>query len=144
MRLPLGSDMERVRGFSGDRSHDGRAARYIEELVADSRFAARTFRRTPSLSLAAAFILAIGIGSTTTMFSVANTLLLRRLPLPNGDRIMLVGVARLGGGRDGAFYSDYVEWRARQRSFDELSAYAPTNVTVVSRAAIRAVGAYVS
>ena len=56
---------------------DARAGAFLETLLGDVRYAARLLRRNPLFTLTAALSLAIGIGATTTVFTVANGLLLR-------------------------------------------------------------------
>jgi len=53
----------------------------------DARYAVRTLSRTPAFTLAAVSTLALGIGATTAIFSVANAALLRPLPYPHADEI---------------------------------------------------------
>lgn len=56
----------------------------------DVRHATRALRRRPGFSLAAILTLALGIGATTTMFSVVRSVLLRPLPYPDADRIVVL------------------------------------------------------
>jgi putative ABC transport system permease protein len=59
----------------------------VETVVSDVRYAVRTLRKSPAFSLAAAGTLALGIGATTAIFSVANAALLRPLPYPHAGDI---------------------------------------------------------
>jgi putative ABC transport system permease protein len=72
--------------------------------------------------------MAIGISATTAMFSVTDTLLLRPLPYPNGQRLVMINTAR-GHARSGTVssYADFLDWRAGQHSFDDIGALAQTN-----------------
>src|SRR5215475_10948812 len=58
--------------------------------VRDIRFALRSFAKNPWFTLAAVMSLAIGIGANTSIFSVANALLLRPLPYDNPDRLVIL------------------------------------------------------
>ncbi len=74
-------------------SEDSRAAwqfRWIEELVADFRYAVRSFASRPAFTLTAIGCLAIGIGANTLIFSLVNTVLLRSMPYPHADRMVMV------------------------------------------------------
>src|SRR5262249_9047065 len=59
-------------------------------MLQDFRFAVRTLLRAPGFSLVAAITLALGIGVTSLMFSVVNAVLLRPLPYPDADRVLLL------------------------------------------------------
>ena len=63
----------------------------------DFRFALRQLRKTPAFSLAVVLILALGIGATTSIFSLVEGILLRPLPFSNPDRLVLLG-DHLGNG----------------------------------------------
>ena len=100
----------------------------IDMLRHDLRYASRTLARNPGFTLLAVFTIATGIGASTAMFSVVNAVLLRPLPFPNPDALVLVGQIdrRTGAGsRDAtpATPANFLDWRARNRSFAGLSAY---------------------
>lgn len=98
----------------------------------DFRFALRTLRRTPGVALAAIVTLALGIGATSAVYSVANGILWRPLPVPEADRLAVV----YGHRDDGAGYvdftwPDYRDLRAESRTvFDDLIAYTPRPVSL--------------
>ena len=72
--------------------------------------------------------LALGIGATTAMFSVVDTVLLKPLPYPQSDRIVSIGLTGFGPAQNAvALAPDYLEWRARNHVFDEMSAYGSAN-----------------
>lgn len=63
--------------------------RWLPTLMQDARYAVRVLARTPFFTATALLTLAIGIGATTAIFSVVNAVLLRKLPYPNADRILV-------------------------------------------------------
>ena len=62
----------------------------MDELIRNTRTGFRSLRRTPGFALAAILTLALGIGLSTAVFTIANALLLRRLPVRDQDRIVLL------------------------------------------------------
>jgi predicted permease len=105
----------------------------FESLVQDLRYALRTFRRAPGFALVAVLVLAIGIGATTAMFSLVDTMLVRGLPYPEADRlVVLIGNVQRAGGveRRGNSYPDHVDWRARATSFDDMAAFTTLTGTL--------------
>jgi hypothetical protein len=70
-----------------DECRDTRGITLIENFLEDFRHAVRGLRRDTFLACAATATLAIAIGATTTVFSIADSILIRPLPYPNADRI---------------------------------------------------------
>ena len=87
----------------------------------DLRYALRTLRRSPGFTVVAVLILALGIGANTSIFSVISAVLLRPLPFPEPDRLVMVFEDRAGGS---ARWMHYVEWQRRSGSFDGIAALA--------------------
>ena len=104
---------------------DVRAGSFIETLLQDARYAARLLRRNPLFTLTAAASLAIGIGATTTVFTVANGLL---LSVPSGvsEPSRLVEIARVEEGDFGIElipYAAYLSLKESARTLDEVYGY---------------------
>ena len=105
----------------------------FESFAQDLRYALRTLRRAPAFALVAVLVLAIGIGATTAMFSLVDAMLVRGLPYPDADRlVVLIGNVQRAAGveRRGNSYPDHVDWRARATRFDEMAAYTTLNTTL--------------
>ena len=105
----------------------------------DLRFAARSLRKSPGLTIVSAFALAVGIGLTTTMFSIIYGAIIRGLPFEEPDRIVAVYRTNPTFGPDNRQpvpIHDYLDYLASQRSFQQLAAsYGGTvNVSGTERA----------
>ncbi|MEP6492531.1 MAG: ABC transporter permease [bacterium] len=102
----------------------------MDILLQDLRFAARGLMRRPAFTIVAALTLALGIGANTAIFSVVNAVLIRPLPYPNGDRAVTIWGVQGTQGQNGVVYADYVEWRAQNRTFDDMGAYRGQSVNL--------------
>jgi hypothetical protein len=71
----------------------------VDDLRQDVRYALRTMTRNPSFTAAAVLTLAIGIGATTTVFSVVDAILMRPLPYKDSDRIVRIVSHRMDGSK---------------------------------------------
>lgn len=97
----------------------------IETLVLnDITYALRMLRKNPGFTAVAACSLAIGIGANSAVFSFADAMLLRPLPVMRPSEIVGVnyGPSSFGGNRTFS-YPDYLDLRDRNRSFDGLVAF---------------------
>ncbi len=93
-----------------------------QAMAQDLRYAARTLVKSPGFSLVAVLMLALGIGANTAIFSIVNAVLLRPLPYPGQDRIVVLHETSRGGwGSVSA--PDYLDWKAQSNSFDSMAVY---------------------
>jgi predicted permease len=106
----------------------------MEKLVQDLRFALRSLLRRPGFTLTAVVTLALGIGSTTAIFSVVDAVLLRPLPFERADRIVAIRNLWTKTGLRAATVSapDFDDWKAQSRSFRSMAYYTggETSVTI--------------
>ena len=121
-------------------------AELVHTARQDFAFALRLFRRQALPSLVAVLCLALGIGATTTMFSVGSTLLLRPLPFPNADRVVTISSVRQSDKSVSSIvsYPDFVDWKTRSRSFSEMAALEQSSFTFILTTPLRATGARVT
>ncbi len=112
-------------GTPGDPPHGRSELRFMETLLQDVRYAARGLRHAPGFTAVAAITLMLGIGVTTTIFSIVNTVLLRPLPVDEPSRIIAVyGTKTNGsGGFDSSSFPDYVDLRQQTETLSGLIAY---------------------
>ena len=104
-------------------------------MLHDLRFALRTFQHNPGFALVAILSLALGIGANGAIFSMAEYLLLRPLPVPHASGIVVVQ-AQLRGESNGMYqqaglsYPDFIDLQRKSKSFAGLSAsqYFPFGV----------------
>jgi putative ABC transport system permease protein len=112
---------------------DMRRVEFVEHLLQDLRYALRGTRRSPAFSAMAVLTLALGIGATTAILAVVQAVLLRALPFPDADRLVVLYATSLGRGiyRDSTSFPDISDWKAQSRGFTDLAAYRidPFNVT---------------
>jgi len=99
-------------------------------LFRDVRYALRTMLRTPGFAAVAVLSLALGIGVNSAIFSFADALLLRPLPVPSPTRVVTISdmAPDMPTGSFSVSYRDYVDLRDKSRSFDGMVAFTYTLV----------------
>src|SRR6266446_763494 len=86
------------------------------------RFGLRQLIKNPAFSAVAILTLALGIGANTAIFSIVNAVLLRPLPYPEADRIMVLNESS-GPGQDySVALPDYFDWQKGNTVFEHLAA----------------------
>lgn len=110
----------------------------IDNLLQDVRYAVRSYVKAPSFALTILFTLALGIGASTAIFSMVDGILLRPLPLPDPDTLVYANEVNASGRERtiSVAWPNYLDWRARARSFAglALSREEPMTLTGVDRA----------
>src|SRR5271170_3485626 len=108
--------------------------RLMSNLWQDLRFAIRQLRKNPGFAITTMVTLALGIGATTAMFSLINSVLLRPLPFPQPDRLMSAMMLQNTAGKsnipESPSYPDFFDWRTRNHSFETLASYHADNRTL--------------
>jgi putative ABC transport system permease protein len=87
----------------------------------DLRYALRMLKKQPGFTVIAVLTLALGIGANTAIFSVVNAVLLRPLPYPDADRIMVLNESSGPGQDSSVALPDYFDWRTDTKTFEHLA-----------------------
>jgi putative ABC transport system permease protein len=105
---------------------DIRIGAFMDTLIQDLRYAIRTLSRNPAFSAVAVLTLALGIGANTTIFTVVNGVLLKPLPYPEPDRLLMLWERPLSGGEIGTVAAaNFFDWREQNHSFSRMAAIDP-------------------
>jgi predicted permease len=103
--------------------HDLTRFRQVEELWQDVRFGVRMLLKNPGFTAAVVITLAIGIGANAAIFSAVSAMLLRPLPYPEPDRLVMVWERRIReDARNLVSPADFCDWRERNRVFENIAA----------------------
>ena len=116
-----------------ERFYESRRWLWWDHLTQDIRFSLRVLRRNPGFAASAILTLALGIGATTAIFSVVDTVALKPLPFPNADRLVRVRSvfpSNLNGSAV-ASYPDFLDWRARNHVFDGMAVFRTNDFTLI-------------
>ena len=105
----------------------------IDNLRRDLQYAIRTLARSPGFAFTAILTLALGIGATTAIFSLVNTVLLRPLPFPEQEQLMWLSQqdhSLPGVAAESLSYPDYFDWRAQNHTLSGIASYLGGRVTL--------------
>src|SRR6059036_1177302 len=114
----------------------------VEDVTRDVRHAARGLWRSPGFSLTVILTLALGIGGNTAVFSVVDQLLLRPLPYPDGDQLVMVEESAGGlNSRADVSPANWLDWQRESRTFRRFAAWQPWAFTLTGAGEPRRVNA---
>ena len=100
----------------------------------DARYAARSLRKSPGFTLAAAITLALGVGANTAIFSVVNAVMLRPLPYSNSGQLVRIWESNVERGFPtfAVSHPNFLDWRAQAKSFQAMAAMDNIGLTWTS------------
>jgi putative ABC transport system permease protein len=107
------------------------ALKMLADLITDARYAVRQLGKSPGFTLVAVLTLAFGIGATSAIFSVVNTVMLKPLPYPEAERLVMVFERVPQYGRFSVAPANFLDWRQQNTVFERIAAYTSGSDTFV-------------
>jgi len=104
------------------RDREMRLTQWIEELRDDVRFAVRQLRMSPGFTLVATLTLALGIGTNSAIFALADATLIRPLSFARPDRLVMLWESKPDAARGVVAPFEFVAWSERNHSFELMAA----------------------
>jgi len=109
-------------------------------LLQDIRYAMRMLAKSPSFTAIAVLTLALGIGANTAIFSIVNSVVLRPLPYPQADRLVVVSetssrVPPTADLESSESYMNFLDWQRDAKSFSAIAAYQYNQATLTGHGA---------
>ncbi len=110
--------------------HDTQGLMLMEPLLQDIRYTFRTWIRRPAVILGSIFTLAIGIGGTTAIFSLANGIMFNTFSGDDADRMAFLLEAADDGSLNFVTYENFRDWQREAASFEHIGVFADQSVAV--------------
>ena len=101
----------------------------MQILQQDLRYGARMLLKRPGVTLIAVITLALGVGANTAIFSVVNAVLLRPLPYPEPERLVMSFLTAQGQSQTSLGMADFLAVRERNQSFENVTAFSSGGFT---------------
>lgn len=103
-----------------------RGVPWLSDVEGDVRFALRTLARRPALAGAAVITLALGIGANTAIFSAVDAAILKPLPFPAPDRLVMLGEnnPEKNWHMETVAGANYLDWKDQVAAFQDIAAYS--------------------
>jgi putative ABC transport system permease protein len=107
------------------RDREMRLMQWLEEFRDDVKIALRQMRNSPAFTFIAAVTLALGIGANSAIFALVDTTLLRPLPFPAPDRLVMLWEKSDTTPQSRVSPLNMLDWHERSRTFDVIAGFVP-------------------
>jgi putative ABC transport system permease protein len=113
-----------------ERVREQRVGRWLANCGQDLRYGARSLRKTPGFTAVALLTLALGIGANTAIFSLIKSVLLRPLPYPQQEQLVLLWENLINFDRAFIAWPDLQDWRRENTTFSAIGGFRRENFTL--------------
>jgi putative ABC transport system permease protein len=96
---------------------------HVESFLKDLKQSLRMFRRSPGFTIAALAALTLGVGTNTAIFSVVNAVLLKPIPFPDPDRLVMLVNTSPEGSFAGGSPAKFIHWRRQSEVIQDVAAF---------------------
>lgn len=133
---PEAARLEALKDFGGvdqvkERVREIRMGHLLETVLQDLRYGFRTLLKKPGFTAAALLTLTLGIAANTAIFSVVNSVLLRPLPYPDPDQLVIVGQTVDGGGDRSLSPGDFLDVQSQNHVLSGMAAYRERSFNLI-------------
>jgi len=129
---PMEARMAAMRAFGNpslvrDQARSTWSWNWLETFLRDIRYGARTLTRSPGFTLISILVMALGIGATTSLFTIVRAVLLKPLPFVESDKLVAVyehfRESTSGDGFNVVAPADFRDWRQQTHGFQDMAAW---------------------
>src|SRR6185369_11744445 len=133
---------------SKEECRDARGVGLVENILRDVSYSVRILVKSYAFTIVVIATLALGIGANTAFFSFANGILLRPLPYPQSERLVVLDENALKHGIDSmsVSYPNFLDWREQNKVFEDIGVYFGSSRFALSGAGepVEVRGSYIS
>jgi putative ABC transport system permease protein len=104
---------------------------HTDILAQDLRYTARTLWRSPGFAITAILLAGLGIGVTTSVFTLTDHVLIRALPFPESSQLIQIWERPPGYSQNEVSWPNYQDWKSASTSFQDMGAYHDLSVNLV-------------
>ncbi|HEX2330663.1 MAG TPA: ABC transporter permease [Candidatus Angelobacter sp.] len=127
---PEGARLDALKAFGNrsvveEQTHSQWSWNWLEGIGRDLRYGARTLTRTPGFSVTAIVVMALGIGATTSLFTIVRSVLLRPLPFRDPDKLVMLyeQFRNTKSPYNEASPADFIDWHEQTHGFQDIAAW---------------------